>query len=256
MLGGEVRERRAIPYHRPRRHRHERIRPCAIAGEQRIFGGHVAQLDGADVHPERACRRSRFTELVVVVIRIPEHGHARDPRRRQLQELQALRGQVRRDEADARDVAARCGERLHELAADRISARHDDDRNRLRGRLDERRHVATDREDHVRLGSHEVCGELGEPFGVALGMPVLDRKVLAFHVAVLAERLAKRAHVGIGAGVAEEQHAQARRACGPLREGRGRRQQRQRTAQHRSPCDHLRPSYLSSQVKTRRMPSP
>ena len=116
--------------------------------------------------------------------------------------------------------------------------------------------VAAQDEDHVRPGAHEVHRDVAEALQVPLRRPVLDDEVLSLDVAELAQRLPHGTHGGIGGGIAEEGDAEPHRAPGERRRGRARgERRRERAADERPACQH-RPTYLSSQVWTSRMPRP
>jgi hypothetical protein len=77
--------------------------------------------------------------------------------------------------------------------------------------------IAAEREDHVGLELHELCGKVGKPFGLSLRKAVFKRDVLAVDVAQLAKAREERLRVRIALRRAVDQNADARTACRLLR---------------------------------------
>ena len=135
----------------------------------------------------------RLSELRIGVIRIPQNGDARHPRRGVFEQLDGLSGQHVVDESEAGDVSSRPREARNEPAFDRIIA-HDHDNRDSRGRfLDDRGEVAAERKDHVRVEAHQFIGQLGNPLVGSRRVAVLDDDGFSIDVAERFQPLKKRA---------------------------------------------------------------
>src|SRR5262249_33467806 len=133
--------------------------------------------------------RIRERRLVPIV----EYRYSRDGRGDLREELQAFAVQASAGAGQPRDVPARPGEALHEPKVHQVRAAAEiDDRNRAG-----RRHGGGDLQratggDDVHRQRNELGGEVGQPVRAALGIARLDKQVLAFYVAELAQALAQR----------------------------------------------------------------
>jgi hypothetical protein len=144
------------------------------------------------------------------VIRIPQESHTRDARRRLFENLEPFRCKFVQQKGNARGIAARPGETRDEPELHRVGARGEHDGNGLR-RLDRGRcDVPAEREHHIGLQTHEICGEGGETLRPALRIAVLNRKILPFDVAEVTQAAASYLDRRLVVRGAEQQHSQTR----------------------------------------------
>jgi hypothetical protein len=89
------------------------------------------------------------------------------------------------------DIAAGSREALDEPVGDRIADGRNDDGNGGRGAFGGERRQGARRHDHIDVQPDELCRARSEPFGLAVGIPVLDHEVAPFDVAEITEPLAE-----------------------------------------------------------------
>ena len=109
---------------------------CRLECALEIAG--LPHLERLKLHLQRARGALGLAKLGIGVIRIPQNGDARHPRRRVFEQLDRLSGQQVVDEREAGEVSSRPREARNQAAFDRIIAHDHDDRN-SRGRLLDRR---------------------------------------------------------------------------------------------------------------------
>ena len=127
---------------------------------------------------------------------MPEHTDARG-RNRLLQEVQAFRHIIRRERRDAGHVSTRAPKARHQTEIDRVRRVHGHDRKRGGRRLCGQRCRGGGSDDHVRIGSDDLAGKLGQTSVMALGRTALERDLDTFPIAQLAKPVspASESHV-------------------------------------------------------------
>lgn len=113
---------------------------------------------------------------------IPQHGHARDLRRRLLEELQPLHARFFEYERVARDVAAWVREVGHEAAAHGIGTGREDDRDRgggLHGGPGRQRRVGN---DEIHIEPNQLGRQTGQTVITPPSISPLDDEVLSFDI--------------------------------------------------------------------------
>jgi hypothetical protein len=117
--------------------------------------------------------------------RIPEDG---DPGRGNnlFEKIKPLRAQIHGNVSEPREVRPRPGEAGDESSPNRIADGHHDDGDRCRCLLGRTGCRRSPRHNDVNLETDQIHREVRELFGPSLGPSVLNRDVLALHVAQLA----------------------------------------------------------------------
>src|SRR6266481_4644370 len=90
------------------------------------------------------------------IVRIVKHHHPAEPRNHLLQNLQALRGEIRKPAVDARESPSGLPEALDEAQGDRITTGVEHNGHSLCSSLDRKRDRAAHRKDQVDLLSFEI----------------------------------------------------------------------------------------------------
>jgi hypothetical protein len=153
--------------------------------------------------------------------------------------LQALAFGVPRLIGETGDIRAGSAEARDDASAQRIADRGEDDgngRGRCLCRL--RRERAESSDQHVRLGSHQLGRQRGQPLGMSLGRTVVETHICCFVVTKLMQPCEQRLHQSRVLAGNEREKTQAMCFLRSL----GGRYDRPR-GKHAEQCDELPPSH-------------
>ena len=143
------------------------------------------------LYPEGPGRALRLSQRVgvAVIARVLENGHPGDLGGDLFEQLQLLPHDLPANAGQPSDVAAGPRQACDETHDHRVGSDGEDDRDRAGRLLGCRRSGRAPGNDDVHLQANEFGGERRQPLRPALCEPVLDRDVLAFHIAQLAQSL-------------------------------------------------------------------
>jgi hypothetical protein len=110
-----------------------------------------------------------------------------------MQQLQALRAQVRRHKRIASQISTRMGETCDQADADRIAGSAKDDRDCGRGLLCRKSGWRTGGYNDIDLVADQFCSQFIQTFSIAFCRFSFQDKIFAFHIAKLRE-LASEGH--------------------------------------------------------------
>ena len=153
-----------------------------------------AGLQDRELHPLRARRFLHVSDhgLGIRIVRVHEESDHLGLGDQLGQQLEPLGHQLRGQNADAREVAARPGKAGDQTLSDRVGA-EEDNRDR-RGCAFAARAAGGAGHDHVDLAADEVGGQCGQPIIATLRPAVFDRHILSLDIAGFAQSLAERGH--------------------------------------------------------------
>ena len=142
-------------------------------------------VEHLDLQPHGARTRCRIPHrgLGRRIMRADEHGNASGCRHHLTQEFQPLGHQLRRENIDTCQVAARPGKASDKTKPDRVIADVEDDGDRRGCPLGRDRRTISNCCYHGDLAANEVSRQLRQPIKMSLRPAVLDRYVLAFNIA-------------------------------------------------------------------------
>src|SRR5262249_14293700 len=119
-------------------------------------------------------------ELLDRISSIPQNGHAGEPRKGLLEQLQSLRGQLREKSARPADISAWPGRTGHVIDTCRVAVNQEYDRDGLRRLLCRASLGPRLRHDQVDVETDELSREIRKALDVPRGVSTLDGDVLPF----------------------------------------------------------------------------